>query len=433
MPISLLHGVVPFVTQAVAAATLVAAVGWRTRRWRRVFVPLSVLAGAALTLWLYWYIADEGWGGTPPPGGLWAWVGLTGVAIGVLVLGWRSARGWRRAASVSAVLLCVVSAALSVNLWVGYVPDVQAGWNQLTAGPLPDQIDATGVSALVANTREQHRLPAKGSVVEVSIPGDASHFAHRDEFVYLPPAWFATSPPPQLPTVVMIGGEFNTPADWMRAGNAITTLDTFAAAHHGNAPVVLFVDAVGTFHNDTECVNGPRGNAADHITKDVVPYVVSHFGVSPDRTGWAVAGWSMGGTCAVDLATMHPDQFSVFEDIAGDLAPNAGTPEQTLARLYGGDSAAQASFDPTTVMTRHGPYTSEAGLFVSPLAQFGQATQAQAAQALSTVARTENITCSVVTMPGNHDWTFATAAFSQTLPWLADAVHTPSGAGTLAS
>lgn len=425
VPISLLHGVVPFATQAVAATALAVAVGWRTRRWRRLLLPWCVVVGAALTLWLYWFIADEGWGGTPPPGGLWAWIGLTGAAVAVLALGWRSAGRLRRAVSVLAVPLCVLSAALSVNLWVGYVPDVQAGWNQLTAGPLPDQIDQSEVSALVAVTQHQHRLPAKGRIVEINTPGDASHFAHRREFVYLPPAWFATSPPPALPVVMMIGGEFNTPADWLRAGNAISTLDAFAATHQGETPVFVFVDAVGTFHNDTECVNGPRGNAADHITKDVAPYVLSHFGVSSDRTQWGVAGWSMGGTCAVDLAAMHPDRFSVFEDIAGDLAPNAGTPAQTLTRLYGGNTAAQASFDPVTALTRHGPYAGETGMFVTGMAQFGQATQADAAQKLCATSRTVAVDCTVVTQPGSHDWPFAATAFAQALPWLAGAVHTP--------
>ena len=66
---------------------------------------------------------------------------------------------------------------------------------------------------------------------------------------------------------MMIGGEFNTPADWLRAGDAVTTIDKFAAAHGGNAPVFVFVDAGGTFNNDTECVNGPRGNSADHLTR----------------------------------------------------------------------------------------------------------------------------------------------------------------------
>ena len=143
-----------------------------------------------------------------------------------------------------------------------------------------------------------------------------------------------------LPTVMMIGGEFNTPADWMRAGNAVKTIDDFAAAHGGNAPVFVFVDSGGAFNNDTECVNGTRGNAADHLTKDVVPFHgVELRRESPNRANWGVVGWSMGGTCAVDLAVMHPDMFSAFEDIAGDLRPNAGTKAQTIARLFGGNAA----------------------------------------------------------------------------------------------
>ncbi len=87
----------------------------------------------------------------------------------------------------------------------------------------------------------------------------------------------------------MIGGQFNTPADWTRAGNAIATIDSFAASHDGRAPVLVFVDSGGAFNNDTECVNSARGNAADHLTNDVVPYMVSAFGVSADRANWGVA------------------------------------------------------------------------------------------------------------------------------------------------
>jgi S-formylglutathione hydrolase FrmB len=423
--ISLLHGVVPIATQISAAVALACAALRSARRWRRVQLPVAALAGVALTVWLYWFVVDEGWAGTPPPGGLWAWVGLSGVAVGVLVLGWRGAGRWRRATSVLALPLCLLSLALSVNLWVGYVPDVQTGWNQLTAGPLPDQTDSSSVTALVAHTQQLHMLPSKGSILEVSIPGDASRFPHRNELVYLPPAWFASSPPPALPTVMMIGGEFNTPADWVRAGNAISTIDGFAAAHQGNAPVFVFADAVGTFHNDTECVNGPRGNAADHLIKDVVPYMLSHFGVSKDRSHWGVVGWSMGGTCAVDLAAMHPDRFGAFEDIAGDLTPNAGNAQQTLTRLYGGDAAAAAAFDPSTAMTRHGPYVSEAGRFDSPLPQYRQPDQAEAAQKLCAIGRAEGVDCTVVPLPGDHDWSFAATAFARGLPWLAGTLHTP--------
>ena len=134
-------------------------------------------------------------------------------------------------------------------------------------------------------------------------------------------------------------------------------------ANGGNAPVLVFVDAGGAFTKDTECVNGVRGNAADHLTKDVVPFMVSTFGVSTHSANWGIAGWSMGGTCAVTLTVMHPELFSAFVDIGGDVGPNAGTKEQTVERLFNGDEAAWASFDPTTVMTRHGRYTRVSGVF----------------------------------------------------------------------
>ena len=66
----------------------------------------------------------------------------------------------------------------------------------------------------------------------------------------------------------------------------------------------------------------------------------------------------MGGTCAVDLTVMHPDMFSAFEDIAGDLcAQLRHQGPRPIERLFGGNAAAYAPFDPTTVITRHGPYT----------------------------------------------------------------------------
>ncbi|HEY9267677.1 MAG TPA: alpha/beta hydrolase-fold protein, partial [Mycobacterium sp.] len=356
-----MHGWLPAAVQILAAVVLMIAIGRRTRRWWRVWLPWSALIGIGLAVAAYLYttsagVADDS---NPAPHLLWVWIGLSGLAFGVLVSGWRGARWWRRAAAAAALPLAVVSAALALNVWVGYFPTVQTAWNQLTAGPLPDQTDQVTVAAM----QRRHRIPVKGSLVAVDIPSTASGFRHRQEFVYLPPAWYATDPPPVLPAVMMIGGEFNTPADWLRAGGAVKTIDDFAAAHDGYAPVFVFVDPGGSFNNDTECVNGSRGNSADHLTKDVVPYLESTFGVSTQRANWGVVGWSMGGTCAVDLTVMHPEMFSAFEDIAGDLAPNSGTVAQTVERLFGGDAAAYGSFEPTSVITRHGPYQGVSGWF----------------------------------------------------------------------
>nr|WP_231883248.1 hypothetical protein [Mycobacterium leprae] len=56
-------------------------------------------------------------------------------------------------------------ATLVLNLWDGYFPTVQVAWNQLTAGPLPDQIDRLHVTEMqIAGIK-----PTKCVVVPVDI------------------------------------------------------------------------------------------------------------------------------------------------------------------------------------------------------------------------------------------------------------------------
>ncbi|OBG30773.1 alpha/beta hydrolase family protein [Mycobacterium sp. E3198] len=442
--ISLIHGWAPLTVEVVTAVALALAIGWRSRRWRRLWLPLAAGVGGAAAGGAHWHIAASLNTG-PAPRALYVWVALVGMAAAVLILGWRGARWWRRALSIVAVPLCLLCSLLVLNQWVGYFQTVQSAWDQLTARPLPHQADKATVAALAATGTK----PAHGSLVSVQTPDDASRFKHREELVYLPPAWFASSPPPQLPTVMMIGGVINTPADWVRAGNAVETVDAFAAAHDGNAPVLVFVDPSGAFGNDTEGVNGTRGNAADHLTKDVVPYMISNFGVSPDPAHWGVVGFSMGGTIAVDVTVMHPNLFSAFVDIEGDLTPNTGTKAQTIANLFGGNADAWAAFDPTTVINRHGRYTGVSGWFAissggSPtpsrdvttvdsaamaLAGRGAAAdpgnQAAAAGSLCALGRANGIDCAVVAQPGKHDWPTAGAVFNTALPWLAGRLGTP--------
>jgi S-formylglutathione hydrolase FrmB len=441
--VSLLHGWVPATIEAITVTALLSAVGWRSRRWRLLWLPSALLFGTVTASWAHWYVDMEGMSDDPAPRALWIWMGLSGLAFAVLIVGWNSARWWRRSMSLVAVPLCLLSTGLALNQWVGYFPTVQTAWNQLTAGPLPDETDISSVTAMQQNGT----VPVAGTVVPVTIDSDASHFKHRSELVYLPPAWYATNPPPKLPVILMIGGEFNTPADWLRTGNAARTIDDFARTHGGNAPVFVFADSGGSFNNDTECVNGSRGNAADHLTKDIVPYMISHFGTSADSANWGVVGWSMGGTCAVDLTVMHPELFSSFVDIAGDLAPTAGTKEQTIARLFRGDANAWAAFDPSTVITKHGPYQGVSGWFAisdtpqTPRRNVDAANdavglggrdaagnpgdQTQAADTLCALGQENGISCAVVATTGKHDWPFATQAFASSLPWLAGQLGTP--------
>lgn len=438
--VSLMHGWLPIAAQALAAALLILAIGWRNRRWRTVSLPIAAAAGLAVTAATYWFIFANGLSGEPAPNPLWIWVTLTGLAAAVALLGWRSAGRRRRTASLLAVPMSALCAGLMLNLWVGYFPTVQTAWGQLTGGPLPGQTDSDTVAKMVA----ARAVPAKGKVVPVNITGP-SKFKHRGELVYLPPAYFASDPPPALPTVMMIGGQFNTAADWIRAANAVSTIDDFAARNGGNAPVFVFADSGGAFNNDTGCVNGVRGNAADHLTEDVVPYMVEHFGVSDDPANWGAVGWSSGGTCALNLTVKYPELFSTFVDIDGDLAPNAGTKAQTIERLFGGNAAAYDDWDPAVVMERHGDYDGAAGWFAvsepstvaaiagaalqdEPKERAPESNPTAAARTLCRLGNEYGIDCAVVPAGGKHDWPFAAKAFAAALPWLAWQIDTPEAA-----
>src|ERR1700761_6292668 len=147
---SLMHGWIPTSIQVITAVVLALAVGWRSRRWRAVWLPAATLVGGATAYVTHWYIVDRGLSDEPAPSALWLWITLTGMAVTVLVAGWSSARGWRRGAGLLAVPLCLLSAALVLNLWVGYFPTVQSAWNQLTSGPLPDQTDKATITAMAS-------------------------------------------------------------------------------------------------------------------------------------------------------------------------------------------------------------------------------------------------------------------------------------------
>jgi S-formylglutathione hydrolase FrmB len=441
---ALVGGWLPIVLEVLAAVVLVVAIGWRSRNWRVTWVPAAALAGVSLAGAAYWFVSYEALAdGAPLPVALWVWVALTGLAVVVAAAGWRRAPWWRRGASLLAVPLCIFCAGLALDASTGYLPTVGSLWNRAADESLPTQTDEATAIAM----RQRHEVPNHGVMVSVAIPDDASGFRHRGELLYLPPAWFVAGSAP-LPAVLMVGGEFGHPADWPTSGSAQLTADQFAATHDGNAPVLVFADTSGAFANDTECVNGIRGNAADHLTKDVVPYVISHFGVSPEPAHWGMVGWSSGGTCALLTTVMHPDLIRSFVDIDGLLGPNAGSREQTVARLFGGDATAMAAFDPATVMSAHGPYPGVAGWFAvagtgrtsyhaagstAPAAvgdpdDIDPADTPAVADYLCALASGNGIECAVVPRDGDHDFGTAARVFSAALPWLAGRLGTPTAA-----
>ena len=418
MNVSLLGGWFPAMLDVVAAAALLVAVGWRDRQWRWRSVPLVVGAAALGTL-IAAYPGAKLIGLTDPlPFRVWLWFGAALTALIVLAAGWRSARWWRRGTAVVATALAALVCANGINQFTGYYPTIDSAVNDWTDTPLPGQVSISGL----AHDTGTAKLPPTGRLVAVNIPPAYSHFKHRQELVYLPPIWFRGRHRPALPVVELIGGERGGPGDWVRLGGAVQVSDAYAHRHHGFAPILVFTDATSNFNNDTECVNGPRGNAADHLDQDIPHFVETMFGASRDPRQWAVAGFSMGGTCAIDLVVEHPSIFTHFIDISGDLAPYTGDPAQTLHDLYGGNVAAEKANTPVLVMRAHGRYHGVNGLYLTSTEELRHQHEAEE---LSKAAAKVGIWSRVEISPGTHVWQFAAPAFATAYPWLANQLAVP--------
>ncbi len=256
-------------------------------------------------------------------------------------------------------------------------------------------------------------MPRVGQFAAVEIPATTSHFVHRWDYVYLPPAYFSVLRP-DLGVVIMLSGTPSTPSIWATGGGAVATANRYAAAHGGVAPVLLFVDANGAWAGDTECVNGPRGQAETYLTADVVHFAVDTLHVSADPAKWGIVGFSEGGTCAEDLALGHPGLFRHFVDLGGDAAPNVVG--STLRNLFGGSRPALRQHEPSWLLGHR------AASYRLSTAVFGAGSkdrrQLPIMARAATAARRAGLPTAWVEGPGGHDWQFCTWALQHVLPTL---------------
>jgi enterochelin esterase-like enzyme len=412
------------VLQIAAVVALVAAIGWRDRTWRLRRLPIAVAGAALLALLAATHSVQITGDRDPLPVSVWVWLGVAAGALLVLAVGWRSARWWRRGTAVAAAALAALVCANGINQFVGYYPTLGQAINSWAGkSAVPGLVTLPQVRGITGKV-------AAGRVVEVTIPSTYSHFPHRPELVYLPPIWFDSPHRPALPAVELIAGEHGTPEDWERIGHAVRTTDAYAEAHHGWAPILVFADATGNWFNDTECVNGPHGDAEDHLLRDIPSYVEKTFGASAKPGHWGVLGFSMGGTCAIDLVLDHPSTFWHFADISGDIGPNLGDKQHTIRALFGGSYAEWEAHDPLTVLGRHPHYP--AG--VSGWFEAGNRETVHIDQAyrLAEATRSDGIPTWMTIRPGGHVWQFGTAAFADILPWMAEQLGLPD-AGPVAA
>lgn len=116
--VSLLGGWFPITIEILSIVVLIVAIGWRTRRWRLVWVPASAAIGVLAALGARTWMNSAGLASDPAPLQLWVRTAVGAAAITLAALGFRSAPWWRRALSLLAIPLVLVSALTVLNQWV---------------------------------------------------------------------------------------------------------------------------------------------------------------------------------------------------------------------------------------------------------------------------------------------------------------------------
>jgi len=426
LDIGLLSG--PFVIAVyslAAVAVLMLVVVRPSRRWRRgrwvVAALVAAVIGAAVGLGITWLLSDrlDLFGANLSPTSR-TWIALGFAGIGIAVVSCWHARWPRMVAAVLAAALFVGTTAMSVNIDFGEYPTVRTalGIGAYAGSTLPDIAEPDPATrSTIADWVAPADLPAAGVVGQVTIPATVSNFPAREAVVYLPPAAL-TANPPKLPVLIMLSGQPGSPDAPLDAAKLQQSLDAYAAAHHGLAPIVVSPDQLGEPQDNPMCVDSPLGNSATYLTVDVPAWITAHLPVLDGPEAWGIGGYSQGGTCSIQLGAAHPELFGSILDASGEEFPKLGDEQTTIDEGFGGDAAAYAAAHPAAIMAAHAPYTDTFAVF-----GVGSADDAYlpGVQRLYADAQAAGIDAVYLESPGSaHDATTWAFVFKQGLGLIAD-------------
>jgi S-formylglutathione hydrolase FrmB len=392
-------------------------------RWLAICVPVIAIAAGGVVALLTW-LTDNVW--RPFPDllpltiVLWSWVALAGVLLASarqpLLRTWP-----RRAAAIAASVLVLAAAANQVNLAFQAYPSLRialAPW----LDPKPPFTKTVRITEVIARPGQALEsiwhpppgMPKTGAVYQVNIPGVTSGFAARPGYIYLPPAYLAT-PRPQLPVLVLLSGQPGDPRNWLDSGQLQAMMDGFAARHGGLAPIVVMPDDLGSEFANPLCLDSRLGNVQTYLTADVPNWITSHLQVRPPGQGWAVGGFSSGGTCAIQLSTQAPRLYRFFADISGQAGPTLGSRQLTISKAFGGNAAAFARVDPIVVLART-RFPRSAGVFVGGASDRMYTPQQRI---MYLAARHAGMKATFMELPGGHDWRVWGGGLQHNVAWLA--------------
>ena len=420
LSLKLTYGPIPRVIELLGILAFLALLV--TRRWKR-WLPIAAGAAGAgvlvgfLVCWLLSDVIDVFGVSLSPDSRIWFSAAVAAIAVAIARLVWSRGRKVVAVAVVASTVLFALVGAIGINVDLGEFPDLRTALGIGSYGDirLPPVDPATTAIAPLSSWSPPADLLHRGRVGLVTIPATTSGFPARSALIYLPPAALVVNAP-RLPVLEMMSGQPGGPEQMFTSGSLGTSLDAYARAHHGLAPIVVVPDQLGAPNRNPMCVDSSLGNSASYLTVDVPAWIRSHLNVLVDRTDWAVGGFSQGGTCAIQLGAATPSLFGSILDIAGEVAPKDGDLQQTIDSGFGGSTARYLAATPRQLMRRNGPYADTLGIFaVGALdSRFGPGTRTIAGYATAAGMEVHLLISSGTA----HDWRTVHFAVDSSLPLL---------------
>ena len=377
----------------------------RRRSKQRLAVAVgAVLCGGAIG-WVFAWLVSDVWNlyGISFSTVTRLWLTVCGAGIALAIVSLVQARWWRKAVAILAIPVFLLTAAAGINADFGAFTTIDSAlgirlYSRLDPAPAPDGV------------------PQVGTVGTVSIPATVSGFSARPALVYLPPI-ARTKNPPALPVVVMLSGQPGRPDDVFSSGRLAEIFDAYAASHSGYAPIVVVPDQLGAPGSNPMCVDSPLGNSATYLTVDVPDWIRTHLTVTASPAGWALAGFSQGATCTMQIGPAHPQLFGTLFAIGSELVPRNGSIANSIAVGFGGSAQAFAEAAPSAILAAHAPFTNLKAIF----AVGGEDTRYLAwSKTLNADAARAGVKTELLISPGTaHDWHTVIGAWTTALPQIA--------------
>jgi S-formylglutathione hydrolase FrmB len=206
----------------------------------------------------------------------------------------------------------------------------------------------------------------------------------RDLYVYVPPGY---SPARAYPMVLWLHGAFGDEHAFLEQAE-LEFLDEMIL--RGRLPPMIVASPDGTYRGENYLnadhslyLNGRGGRMQDHIRCEVVPFLMTRFGVLPDREAHAVIGVSAGGVGALNLALKHPEFFGAAATVAGGANLRYDNLQgDYLADFDPATFRWKSTYDPNEVIAEYaaGLVTIRAERFIGPVFGSGPDVVARVAQ-----------------------------------------------------